>query len=53
MFGACLEDASIGVRVASLKAACSFLQDTLPGVISFVSSTFYSMSILVDLELKW
>ncbi|CAN0411049.1 unnamed protein product [Pylaiella littoralis] len=31
MFGACLEDASIGVRVASLKAACSFLQDTLPG----------------------
>eukprot|EP00903_Cladosiphon_okamuranus_P012365 g11590.t1 len=31
MFGACLDDAYIGVRVAALKAACSFLQDALPG----------------------
>eukprot|EP00752_Nemacystus_decipiens_P012203 g10819.t1 len=30
MFGACLDDADIGVRVAALKAACSFLQDSLP-----------------------
>ena len=33
MFGACLDDADIGVRVAALKAACSFLQDSLPGVV--------------------
>ncbi|CAM9944188.1 unnamed protein product, partial [Hapterophycus canaliculatus] len=31
MFAACLEDPDIGVRVAALKAACSFLQDALPG----------------------
>lgn len=27
MFDACLGDASVGVRVAALKAACSFFQD--------------------------
>ncbi|CBJ30196.1 conserved unknown protein [Ectocarpus siliculosus] len=31
MFGASLEDPTIGVRVAALKAACSFLQDSLSG----------------------
>lgn len=27
MFDACLGDANVGVRVAALKAACSFFQD--------------------------
>ena len=42
MFDTCLGDSNVGVRVAALKAACSFLQDVyVPAAGEFLFAVFF------------